>query len=730
MKIKINSFVTWLAALTLLAGMFAWGDTLPVGEDGTFSLTDDQKTRLSKADETGFSDADIDALIQGVNTELKQILKAQGDIAEFEAVRAQLERIGKNVNLTAEEIAEAAKANDPNGKVDQYVTATQLNALEAKIMAKDRQIEALLKKSVPEPNSQNGTMKTKLGHSSTHFLGTGMEFDAVDGRPWNAAALQGAITAGTDWGDSMNVERLQKDADHYFREDPNEIVSLHRDKDGLPTFWQTEYNVTDRTTRASIVTGEITQARKPGWLPKNKMAIKTEERKVFPVNVDIEWEGYDLQQMETSWLQGWNKEGSQAYKRSFIAFLLSEIDKQARLEDRKGAINGIYSPVPKSLKIPGNAIERMDGLLIQLWRAYYMDKKYQVAPIAPPTVANILDHEVDLIEANLKEEIKNDTGLVLYMSPSWMRARMDAVRIAYGMRNDYDGKEVYTIEKFPNIKLCALRDLEGSDFMFITYDNNISLLENRRGEKSLYHLDKLKRDFFIYADYKTGIGCIHIGNEVEPTDPASFKVQTVWTNGQPIFNKNRTVTIYDDTTGIVTVPFSNVTVMPDWKTDITTIKGQFTGQIIRITGSSQATKAVKNNAKIDLAGNVDFDLSKGGTLTLRVLENGNLKEISRTNEGRVNTTMYHEFTTSSFDSLKGSEFIYKGNGAATLAGILNPIENRIIKITAPDNGALTVTNVSGNVVVGANRVLNDAQDFVEFTVIDGVFVETNFNINA
>ena len=457
---------------------------------------------------------------------------------------------------------------------------------------------------------------------------------------------------------------------------------MHRDKEGYPSFWRTKYNVTDRTATSSIVTDEITQARKPKWIPKNKQAIKAEERKVYPVNIDIEWEGYDLQQMETSWLQGWNREGSQAYKRSFIAFLLMEIDKQARTEDRIAGIKGIYSPIPTTLEVPGKFIERMDGLLIQLWKAYYIDKKYQVAPIAAPTPANILDHEKELIRRNLKEEVKNDSGLILYMSPSWMVERMERTREVHGFANDYKGEEVRQIESHPNIKICPLRDLEGTDFMFITYDNNIEPLENRRGEKSLYHFDSLKRTFFVFADYKTGNGLIHIGTEVDPGDPAAFKVQTVWTNGQPMFRKDRSVTIYDDTTGIVTLPYSNVTVMSGWNTDITKIKGQFTGQIVKLTGSSQAAKLVKNNADIVLTG--DFALNTGGTLTLRVQADGKLKEISRTNTGPVNTDNVHEFTAASFDSLQGSDFVYTGAGNKTLTGILNPVENRTIKITAPE----------------------------------------------
>ena len=130
MKIKLNLFVTFLAALSIMSGLFAWGDTVPVAEDGTFSLTDDQKTKLRKADETGFSNDDIEKLIEGVNTELKQILKAQATTAEFDAVRDQLAKMSESLGVTAEEVAEAAKANDPDGKAGAYATSAQLTALQ------------------------------------------------------------------------------------------------------------------------------------------------------------------------------------------------------------------------------------------------------------------------------------------------------------------------------------------------------------------------------------------------------------------------------------------------------------------------------------------------------------------------------------------------------------------------------------------------------------------------
>jgi hypothetical protein len=719
---KLSKFLKTMALVTFLAGFFSWGQTLPVMEDGSFDLSGEQKTRLKASNSNGdaLTDAEIESMIGKINTELQQLKAQDQQATQFESVREMLAKMAKENDVDPEALK--AAASDGSGG---NITMAQLEALNSKLADAKTQIKALEKLDVGDPAAiASNLIKKGDMHNDTHVLASGADWDAKTDRPWNAAAISGSINATTDWGDKLAVERLQKDTNHFYRINPDTIKSLFRDDETLPSFWKWIYNVSDRISTASIVTGEVSSARKLGWQPKNKQAIKAEEGRVFPIQIDLEWEGYELQKLETSWLQDMNKEGSQAYKKSFIEFLLIDIVKNARLEDRQGMINGVYSPIPEGANIVGKAIHKMDGILIQLWRAYYIAKKYKVAAIAAPTQSNILDHEVDIIEKNLKEDIKNTNGLKFYMSPSWMRKRMIRKRELFGGDNNYTGTELMEIENYPNIQICPLRDLEGTDFMFITLEDNIRPMAHVKNEDSLFQFDSLKRQFFVYADYKKGIKFDHIGNVVSDTDPDAFKVQTVWTNGQPIFKSSYDVTIYDDTSGIFTAIYSKMRVDETWATNITEIKGQFPGQIIKLTGSSSATGNVTDNTKIELAGDAPFSLATTGTLTLVVKDDLTVKELKRT-ANLPSAPEAVEFTATTIDSVEGSEFKFIGGANATLAGILNPIEGRIIKIFGNGDATFTLNDLAGNVSVASAAVLALDADFIELTVVDGVFTETN-----
>jgi len=63
-------------------------------------------------------------------------------------------------------------------------------------------------------------------------------------------------------------------------------------------------------------------------LPKNVQEIKAEVGQIYPVQIDAEWSGFDLQKIETSWLNFMNKEGSQPEKMTFVRFLVGEIMKK------------------------------------------------------------------------------------------------------------------------------------------------------------------------------------------------------------------------------------------------------------------------------------------------------------------------------------------------------------------------------------------------------------------
>lgn len=696
---------------------------LPDAIDDQFEFSEEQKARLRAVD---YSEEEI-AQLQ--NDFKKEVSAAQNVKGELDKARAELASLKEDVGLKEDEIVKDGPDRG-GGDAANISLSEELKNIRAEVAAlkiEKQRLEALdIPKQVEGVKDLHAVKN--LVHSATHFLGTGKDWDAIANRPWNAAAVAGNITATTDWGDNLNVATLVKDAEHFWRDNPTEINSLIRDTNTHPSFWPTRYNVSDLIAGASIVTGDVTQARKPLYLPKGKQAIKVEDGKVWPVNIDLTYKGYDLQQMETSWLNAWNREGTSPYKISFIQFLLIEITKKARIEDRIAQIKGIYSAVPEDMAKPGQYVESMDGLLYLLWKAYHVDKKFKTIKRAAPTPTNIVDHVEEVIRENLKEDVINTPNLIYYLSHTHLRWYKIRYREIHGVEMDFNG-ETGKILEHENIKLCPIVDLEGSNVHFITFDDNIELLENRRGENTLYRFDDLRRDRFIYADYKRGIRMLHIGNKVSDSDPAAFKVQSVWTNGQPFFAPNTTITLYDDTSGIVETRYSDYRVMDKWATTIAEIKGQYPGQIIKLRGNTAALAGatVASNAKISLAST--FDLTSGGTLFLKVNSDLTVTEVKRTSAPSIDPEKSVTFQGNSIDSTDGNDFVFDGTNAVSLESILNPTEGTVITITGTGGAALTISDVGGNIDVDGNAVLDTENDSIELTVIDGVFTETARNIS-
>ncbi|RXG32041.1 hypothetical protein [Leeuwenhoekiella marinoflava] len=711
---------------------------IPIAE-GKTSFSAEQVEDLNKR--LGEKDAKrvIAALDKFADDIVKDQEKEGGENAEDAAARAELQKLLDEHELTEDEAKKIAKDGSADPSLKDMISA--VNKL---VTNQDELIQKLMKEPEPDNPVAKGTIKREdnLEHSATHFLGRNREIDAYTDRPWNQRAA-GLIDKPTDWaadGGSAAFEKLKSDMYNHYTEVNDRIKSLHRDMLKLPAYFKLRSNVSDRVADGNIVTAEITQSRKAGWLPKNKQLIQPEEGKVFPVHIDIEWQGIDLQEYETSWLNAWSKPGSSPYKMSFVEFLIVELDKKARVEDRKVAIAGIYSAPAKGKETKaGDAINRGDGLLVHLFRAFHYEKKYKRANIGIPNPQNILDHVKALIESNLPEEVRNQSGIVINTHPDTIRWYALRKRAVHGMETDWTKDGEKTILNYPNIRFEPIYDQPNPLYMFITFDDNVELMENLPKEKSIYRMDTLKRDIFVYADYKWGARFLHIGTKVKAGDPDAFKVQTVWDNGLPMFPDNWTVPVFDDTTGELTIPYSNVKVDSAWATDITDIKNTYAGQIVKIKGNTAlaAVKNVTSAGNMTLTGN--FNLQSGGTLTLYVNSDLTLTEVSRTTEPEIIPEVVPvNFDGDSINAQESNEFNYTGDSNQTLAAIEGGVDGQEITIkgNATANATLTVSNIAAPaegesaVSVKSDAALAVAADYITLVRINGVFTEVKRNIEA
>ena len=683
------------------------------GEAQTLNLSAEQRQKIVDA----LGEDLAGEAINGINSEIKNM--AQENL-NLKAIKDEVDAMVRLSALTEEELKNVAK--DGNG-------APETVALVQAIAKKNNEQAAQIQKLIADPEGDvpsaiiQGNGK-KITHSASHLFGSTKAYDAFEERNWNARAA-GLTTAATNFTDQPTVQKLNNDLDLYFRENPEELKSLHRDNFGLPAFWNKRTKVDDKVADATIATAEISQARKLPWLPKNRQIIKPEEGQIFPIQIDIEYVGYFLQKIEASWLNMMNKEGSQPYKTSFVRFLVSEIDKKARQEDRIATIKGVYVETPEDATTPGRFINRQNGLLYLAQQARDVTKKYRPFDLGMPTPTNIVDY-VDNFIKQLPYDVRTQQGLVLYLSDFWLKAYKRRSETLFGGNNDYTGYPTNP-KDYNNIKFEVLVDMEGSDFMFMTFDDNIEVLENIPAEKSMYHFEYLKRMVYIWADYKMGVRFLHIGNPVVEGDPLEFSVQTVWSNTAPVFPKDFFVPVNDDATGKVKVNFKNLYVTKDWATDITEFTNTTPGTIIKIKGDTQlaAVKNVVDGAKVDLVANASFNLKSGGTLTLYVNADGSVKELARTAAPETNVVADVNFDTATVDANSGSIFRYNGAATKAITGIQNGVEGKTIKIFGTDAVSVDVTfSDTGNINVASAATLLDATDYLQLTLVDGVWVET------
>ncbi len=694
--------------------------------DGKVAFDDAASTKLKDH----FTEATFNTLIEAFNKDLAESEKA-GEI------QASINKLLAETDISASDLQKILDDAKAEGKDDSLAV---LQAIEKDMIAKKEALEKLIndpENDTPEAQEQR---KAAMKHSKTHLFSSNKDYDAIDhSRPWNQAFAKGATASSTDYASEITINKLQGDTELYFRQNPDEIRSLHRDNFELPDFWPKRLNVDDKVSDGTIVTGEITQGRKYGWLPKNVQEIEAEVGQIFPVQIDAEWSGAKLQEIETSWLNKYNKEGSQPEKMSFVRFLVGELMKQARVEDRIASLNGIFVQTPKDATKAGKFLSRMNGLFYQLWWARDVKKKFRAFEMGGITAQNVYDYfhsdDVDNLGflKRLPQEVISKPNLVVYLHYKvwgWYKAKYKELN---GTNMDYKGKPQH-FEDYPNIRVETFVDQENPNFVFATFDDNIEILENIPNEKSAFKFQFLKRFIYMMSDYKLGIWLKHIGREVNPNDPEQFKVQSVWSNDQPIFLTERFIPAFDNTTGKVKVDYKNIQVDESWGTAITQFTDTYPGMILKVrgnTGMAASKNIVAAAGKVVLTGGA-FDLKLGGTITFVVLSDYSVKELSRVAAVVGGGSTDVNFDSTTINANESGVFRFTGAADKTLAEIEGGAEGKIIKIYGTDTVDIeyTVPDIAGHVVVtGASRVLAQAGDYVELAYVDGVWTEIGALIN-
>ncbi|MGV8914368.1 MAG: hypothetical protein ACOH1X_02855 [Kaistella sp.] len=667
----------------------------------------------------------------------------------FETMKSKVdEYLAEEAGVEVEQQAGIEKANgllaglltdeddeDDGGKPNIEATAKKVAK---KVENQAATIDALMNAPEDRPATVSAGRMALVGialaasiSTPTHLFGANAEASnkifAFEGRNWNARAA-GKSAAKTDFTDVSTIARLNADLKEYQTQNPTFLRDLYVDKYGLPEFWPKRFGILDRVQDAVMAIGNVTQARKPDWTPGFEMFLDAEERRIYRIQIDLEFDGYQLQELETTWLNTiFNFDGSSPYKHSFIAYLIGQIDEKARQEDREGGINGIYAPNIAGIKMKGHYLNAQSGIRHQLFM--FRDVLKTVAPyisaVGKFSSANAYDYTKGFVES-MPLGVRNRPNQVLYMSPSNIVKVRDSYKDINKTNNDYNGNLLNYIDGYPNIVFEGLKDLEGSNLMFITAKDNIEILEYLPAEKSKYRIEELKRNTFIHADYRFGVAFVFSGFNL-PSNDFKGVAQFIWMNDEPIFPQAVTVPLFGAyMSATVKINYNRLHVHPELVADVTKLEGMPAGTIVEIIGDKlmvTTNKLLKktggNGGNLDIA--TDFNPKTMYKLILAVQANGDYKELARVTDFPTNTAATATFADLVVDLADGQVQKYEG-AVGTVTDIIGGNEATELTIYGSES-ALTVASIANKVVMSASAVLDTDAKFVTLKNFGGVWYD-------
>ena len=586
------------------------------------------------------------------------------------------------------------------------------------------QLETMKNKSEedePEIIPAGTTTQTKVKHSKTHLFGSGHGYDSLD-RPWNKRVIdsikKGISVSGSTVWDKVNIDKLNSDLQDYSRRNSAEIMSMILDGYDVPAHWPIVSNVQDQYVFSSIATGEITQAFKKSWLPKNKQRFVPVINKIFDKQIDIEWQASELKSIEKSWLNMFFNEGSTPYKMSFARYLLGEILKRARKEDKINMFKGVYSdPANLPAGTAGSFLNAMDGFLKLILKHRGVDYlPHDVEPLTPINTYTVLQ---TWFENQVPIDVRNMPNLKLGLGNDALRHYHESREQLKGTNTDYSATSL-TLEKFPNVEFVGHAQLEGTGFFYLTTEDNIGIMVDRPGEESLLTIETTRREIHVFADYKHGLFFKAFGAKVDPNADLDYEDQIFFSNNVELLNDTYVPVAAGDATP--SVAENHALVIGENNTaavNITKLDDIVEGKTYVLRGNSDTTPStLVNNANNVLDGG-DFELGNGDEIVLIGISGDRVIEFSRTEAGSVaepeKVALAADATTA--DAANGTIFVTAANaGATVLTNIENAIAGEEYTIEGgSDTNSTTIAN-GGNFLLGA-----------AFTAGLGAFLKVKYN---
>lgn len=514
-------------------------------------------------------------------------IEASGDNSGAEIVKAVKDLAGK-----VEKLSQASMGDQPEDRVTVTLSATGQHTPEYAFGIQHELFAATKRYN-------RITISGKIEGTATRndqaqlFADTDKYVQALHARfleHRNAGTLAGLVKGSLDLTAAANDPEI---GTRHFTVRQDALIAQLMALPSLAGVFPTISNIQSGDLVTNVLVGEASQAYQAGRIFKGKFKIIPEKGYVHKVMTKVLFE--DMSDLETSYLNYLNREGSSPVKWTLIEWLILLLAKQIANERNRRAVLGHYVKPEEGKENP--TMLAAYGVVHRLF-GYYDDHK--LLPFLDESLAAYDKDSIgDVLEAfceTLGENCESTEGMVIYMNRKhhpWYKAWYES---RYGQNNDYTGVVSSKVHNY-EIPIKWVPNMGNLCLIFATYEDNINLLQNVPGEEYNMYFQRDLEEVIAASYWKEGAAASFVGPEYQDKAAliaGNFADQVIFMNW-PAVAVDADATSFSAKNGIIFRTGANTKATA--LTDITNVKD---GDVIRVEiGDATNPTSIAKAGKFD-----------------------------------------------------------------------------------------------------------------------------------
>ncbi len=266
-------------------------------------------------------------------------------------------------------------------------------------------------------------------------------------------------------------------------------------------------NIQSGEVITNVLFNEISQAYQAGEIFKGGASFQPEKAIVDDAMVKVRFE--DMKQLEHSYLNYLNREGSDPVKWTLIEWLVLKMAVQLNNERLRRSIVGCRVEPVTGVASPANFAST--GVI---WRLISLYEGKKMLPFKDSALADYSASDFGDVIIAFMEKIKLVNpdladSLVVYLNKTHQPMFKEWYRNKYGKDTDFAGVE-YKVPNHENI-IKWVPNMGNLKIMFATVPGNIELLQNVPGEEYDFKFERHLEEVQTYSYWKEGCGVSFAG---------------------------------------------------------------------------------------------------------------------------------------------------------------------------------------------------------------------------